>query len=159
MGLLEVVARTGFFLALWLTLSGLHPGDFPAAVIAVTLAAGVSLNLLPPGGVKPSAVLLIRLALRFLRQSLVAGFDVAWRALSPSLPLRPGFAVYRPRLPQGPLRNAYCSLMSLLPGSLPAWREGGALTIHCLDVRQPVAAQMEEEETLFIRALGAASHD
>jgi multicomponent Na+:H+ antiporter subunit E len=45
--------------------------------------------------------------------------------------------------------------MGLLPGSLPAWQDGdGKIIIHCLDVNQPVAAQMAEEEKLFVRALG-----
>lgn len=150
-----VIARTAWFLALWFALSGFDYADLPAAVIAVAFATWASLRLLPPGGARPSPILLARLLLRFMRQSLVAGLDVAWRALSPALPLRPGFIQYKPRLPQGPAQNAYCTLMSLLPGSLPAWQEpGGALTIHCLDVGQPVAAQMDEEEKLFVRALG-----
>ena len=150
-----VIVRTAWFLALWFALYGFDYAGLPAAIIAVTLATWASLRLLPPDSARPSALLLARLLLRFLRQSLVAGLDVAWRALSPSLPLRPGFVQYKPRLPQGLAQNAYCTLMSLLPGSLPAWQEpGGALTIHCLDAGQPVAAQMDEEEKLFVRALG-----
>ena len=50
--------------------------------------------------------------------------------------------------------------MSLLPGSLPAWQhEDGKITIHCLDVDQPIAEQMAEEEKLFVRALGVAPAD
>jgi len=42
----------------------------------------------------------IRAAL-FLRQSIVAGIDVAQRALDPRLPLRPGFVVYQGAPPAG----------------------------------------------------------
>ncbi len=76
------------------------------------------------------------------------------------MPLQPGLVTYEVRLPPGPVRNAFLTLMSLLPGSLPAWREaGGQITIHCLDVGQPVAVQMAEEEKLFVRALGISSND
>ncbi len=118
------------------------------------------MRLLPPGHARPSALALGQLALRFARQSLAAGLDVAWRALDPRMRLRPGFVTYETRLPQGPARSAFLTLMSLLPGSLPAWQDdGGKIVIHCLDVDQPVAAQMAEEEKLFVRALGVGPPD
>ena len=148
-------ARAAWFAALWFALSGFHLADVPAAIIAVAAAAWTSLRLLPPGGARPSATALCALAFRFFRQSLIAGVDVAWRALDPRMPLRPGLVTYGVRLPPGPARNAFLTLMSLLPGSLPALQEdGGKIAIHCLDAAQPVAAQMAEEEKLFIRALG-----
>ena len=154
------MARVLWFIALWFALSGFRLADFPAALVAIVAAAWVSLRLLPPGHARPSALALGRFALRFAQQSLVAGLDVAWRALDPRLPLRPGFVTYEVRLPQGPARSAFLTLMSLLPGSLPAWQhEDGKITIHCLDVDQPVAAQMAEEEKLFVRALGVVPAD
>ncbi len=153
-------ARAVWFIALWFALSGFHLADLPAVIIAVGAATWTSLRLLPPGHARPSALSLGELALRFARQSLAAGVDVAWRALDPRLRLRPGFITYEARLPQGPARSAFLTLMSLLPGSLPAWQhEDGKITIHCLDVDQPVAAQMAEEEALFVRALGVARSD
>ena len=153
-------ARAVWFIALWFALSGFHLADLPAAIIAVGAATWTSLRLLPPGHARPSALSLGELALRFARQSLAAGVDVAWRALDPRLRLRPGFVTYEARLPQGPARSAFLTLMSLLPGSLPAWQhEDGKITIHCLDIDQPVAAQMAEEEALFVRALGVARSD
>jgi multicomponent Na+:H+ antiporter subunit E len=86
---------------------------------------------------------------------VVSGTDVAWRALDPNLSLRPGFVAYPLRLPPGGARSAFCALSSLLPGTLPTGvDENGALLVHCLDVDQPVAANLAEEETLFMRALG-----
>jgi len=97
------------------------------------------------------------LVLRFLRQSVGAGIDVAWRALDPRMPLRPGFVVYRPQLPPGATRNAFCTMMSLLPGTLPCGPdESGGLVVHCLDVAQPVVEQLATEEALLVRALGGA---
>ncbi len=55
----------------------------------------------------------------------------------------------------GRSRNAFYALSSLLPGTLPTGTdENGALLVHCLDVGQPIAANLAAEETLFIRALG-----
>ena len=62
---------------------------------------------------------------RFLRQSIGAGIDVAWRALDPRLPLRPGFVVYPVSIPPGTARNVFTTLTSLLPGTVPAGEESG----------------------------------
>jgi multicomponent Na+:H+ antiporter subunit E len=97
----------------------------------------------------------VRFVLHFLRQSIVAGTDVAMRALDPRLSLRPGFMVYQARLPPGTRRNAFCAIMSLLPGTLPCGlAEGNGLTVHCLDVTQPVIEQLAAEEALCTQALG-----
>jgi multicomponent Na+:H+ antiporter subunit E len=96
-----------------------------------------------------------RLCLRFLPQSIRAGIDVAWRALDPRLPLRPGIVLYRSSLPPGPTRSAFCTVMSLLPGTLPCGpQDDGSLVIHCLDVTQPVAEQLAAEEVLLVEAVG-----
>jgi multicomponent Na+:H+ antiporter subunit E len=98
--------------------------------------------------------------MRFAWQSVVAGIDVAWRALDPRLPLRPGFVVYPIRLQPSPARNAFLTLASLLPGTLPTGLdENGALLVHCLDVGQPVVAQMTAEELLLARGLGVKGND
>jgi len=100
------------------------------------------------------------LALRFLYQSVVAGADVARRALDPRLPLRCGFVLYRTGLPPGPARHSFTTLMSLLPGTVPTGSDrDGALLIHCLDVEQPVAAQLAEQEGLFVQVIDAAPHN
>ncbi len=147
------VRGTGF-LVLWLVLAGFNPGDLPAAAVAVIGATWTSLRLLPPGAsLSPAAI--ARLALRFPRQSLMAGIDVARRAFDPRLPLRPGFVTVPTRLPAGTPRDAFCAFASLLPGTLPAdTNEDGTLLVHCLDIGQPVAAQMAADEELFARALG-----
>ena len=148
------ITRSAWFIAFWFALSGFHLPDFPAAVVAVSAATWVSLRLLPPGSLRPSVTALSALALRFFRG------DVAWRALDPRMPLRPGLVTYTTGLPPGPARNVFLTLMSLLPGSLPAWQgAGGEITVHCLDVDQPVAAQMAEEEMRLVRALGISSND
>jgi len=156
------LARAAGFLALWLALSGLS--GFDAADLVVGASAGaiatwVSLRLSPPGPWRLRPRALARLALRFPLQSIAAGIDVAWRALVPRMPLRTGFVVYRPRLPPGPARAAFCTMMSLLPGTLPCGiDERGNLIIHCLDTGQPVAERAAAEEALLAEAIGS-THD
>jgi multicomponent Na+:H+ antiporter subunit E len=154
---LAVLWRVAAFLGLWLILlGGPDPSNRPAGIVAIVAATWASLRLLPPGGARVAPAALARLALRFLRQSVVAGWDVAWRALDPRLPLRPGLVVYSAGLPNGPALDAFCTLTSLAPGTLPAGPdESGAIVVHCLDVDQPVAAHLAADERLFAQALGA----
>ena len=142
---------------LWLVLSGADPAGLPVGAMAAVLATWASLRLLPAGTWRPRPASLVRLALRFLRQSAIAGADVAWRAFDPRLPLRPGFVIFPARLPPGTARSAFCTLTSLLPGTVPAGSdESGSVVVHCLDVRQPVLADLTAEEALLMRAIGRA---
>jgi multicomponent Na+:H+ antiporter subunit E len=148
-------ARAALFLAFWLMISGWAPTDLPVGLAAVAGATWISLNLLPPGRSRMRMASLALLAANFFRQSIVSGADVAWRALSPKLRLRPGFVAFPLRLPPGGKRSAFCALSSLMPGTLPTGTDDrGALLVHCLDVGQPVAANLAAEEGLFIRAVG-----
>jgi multicomponent Na+:H+ antiporter subunit E len=147
-------ARAAGFLVLWLVLAGADPADLPAAAVAVVAATWASLRLLPPGSSRLSPSALAKLTLRFAYQSVAAGVDVAWRALDPRLPLRPGFVRYPVRFPPGPARNAFSTLTSLLPGTVPAGAEPGHIVYHCLDVEQPVTSQLAAEEAALARALG-----
>ena len=154
------LVRTVAFLGFWLILFGLDPADFAVAVTASVVATWVSLWLLPPGQLKVSPVALTEFVLRFLYKSTAAGIEVAWRALDPRLPLRPGFVVYRTHLPPGVARSAFCTETSLLPGTLSCGSdEEGALAIHCLDVTRPAVEQLAAEEALFTRALGGPRGD
>lgn len=153
-----VLLRAIVFLALWLVLTLGEPTDLPAGIFATIAAVLASLYLLPPSPVHLSLAALVRFMLRFFRQSVLAGVDVAWRALDPRLPLRPGYVHFPSRLPRGSARNAFCTLECLLPGTLPVESDqSGTLLIHCLDVDQPVVAHLTEDEHLFRRALGEQS--
>jgi len=151
----SLLARAAGFLGFWLILSEFSAVDLLVGALAALMAASASLRLLPPGQWRFRPVLLAGLAVRFLRQSIWAGIDVAWRALDPRLPLRPGFVSYRTHLPPGPARNAFLTMTSLLPGTLPCGPDGeGGLAVHCLDVSQPVVEQLTIEEAAFSRAIG-----
>jgi multicomponent Na+:H+ antiporter subunit E len=150
-----VVLRALGFSALWLVLSGADAGGLPAGAVAVAAATWASLTLSPIDGLQVSPAAIGQVVLRFLYQSAIAGTDVARRALDPRLPLRPGFLTYPAKLPRGALRNTFCTLSSLLPGTVPAGSNGkDALLIHCLDVDEPVVEQLGHEEELLKRALG-----
>jgi multicomponent Na+:H+ antiporter subunit E len=150
-------ARAAFFLAFWLILYGVKSADLLIGIIAAIIATWASRRLIPPGRGRLRPIPLVRLVLRFLRQSIVAGIDVAWRALDPRMPLRPGFVIYQPRFPVGPMQNTFCTMTGLLPGTLPCGSdENGDLVIHCLDVSQPVLEQLAAEEAVLRQVLGGA---
>jgi multicomponent Na+:H+ antiporter subunit E len=151
---IRACARAAGFLVLWLVLAGADVADLPAAAVAVLAASWTSLRLLPPGSSRLSPSALAKLTLRFAYQSVAAGADVAWRALDPRLPLRPGFVRYPVRFPPGTARNVFTTLTSLLPGTVPAGAERGHVVYHCLDVDQPVMSQLAAEEAALARALG-----
>ena len=149
------VGRAVLFFAFWLMIAGYDPVDLPVGLITAAAATWTSLRLLPAAKVQLRLSSLATFALHFMRQSASSGVEVAWRAFSPRLPLNPGFVVYPCRLRSAGTRSAFCALSSLLPGTLPAGTdENGALLVHCLDVGQPVAANLAAEEALFSRAIG-----
>ncbi len=153
------VTRGCAFLTLWVVLIGVDAGSFVVGLLAAGAAAWVSLRLLPPGSIPLRPAALPSLALRFAWKSVVAGWDIARRALDPRLPVRPGFVVYPVGFARGPVRNLFTTLTSLLPGSVPAGDDGGTLLYHCLDVEQPVAAQLAAEEAVLSRALRGSPGD
>jgi multicomponent Na+:H+ antiporter subunit E len=149
----SLALRFGMFLLVWLALTGGR--DIWIGLIVTGLATWASLWLQPPAATRISYIAFARLGARFLLASLLAGVDVARRALSPSLPVRPGLLFYPVRLPRGPARDAFRALMCLQPGSLPTEAEDrNGFIIHCLDLDQPVLATFAAEEEAFARAAG-----
>jgi multicomponent Na+:H+ antiporter subunit E len=134
-------------------LAGADLGDTPAAAAAVAAATWTSLRLLEPSASRRSPRAIVQLVLLFLYHSVVAGADVARRALDPRLPLCPGFVAYPTGLSRGVRRNVFATLTSLLPGTVPTGEENGHILYHCLDVEQPVLAELAAEEAALVRAL------
>jgi multicomponent Na+:H+ antiporter subunit E len=158
--LASALSRAVAFFGLWLLLTSAAPADLAAGLLAAVAASWVSLRLMPAeqGGLRP--VSFVKFLLHFLRQSIVAGTEVALLALNPRLPLRAGFVIYQPHLPPGTRRNVFCAITSLMPGTLPCGSaDDNGLTIHCLDVTQPVLGQLSAEETLCIQTLGEGPRD
>jgi multicomponent Na+:H+ antiporter subunit E len=150
-----VAVRASGLLAFWLLLTSARTADLPVGILTIGAASWASLRLLPPGARRVRPLALAAIALRILRQSIAAGVDVTRRALSPRLPLRPGLVSHALRFPPGPARDAFCTLTSLLPGTVPSGTDArGALLVHCLDLDQPVAEQLAADEARLARALG-----
>ncbi len=147
-------ARGALLFGFWLAISGWKAADLPVGLAAAAAAAWASLVLMPPKGAWPRLGAFPALALHFLRGTVLAGFDAAGRALRRDPGLNPGFVTAPLRLPPGNARNAFCALASLMPGALPVGVDADSLLIHCLDSTQPVARDLAEQETLFMRTLG-----
>jgi multicomponent Na+:H+ antiporter subunit E len=129
--------------------------DLAVGLLATAAALWVSLRLLPPCPRPIRFWALIRLVAHVLWQSMVAGLDVARRVFDPRLPIQPGFLAYPVRIPEGPARSAFGALTGLVPGTLPVGTDAhDALVYHCLDISQPVAAELASDEDLFIRVRG-----
>lgn len=146
------LARWAGFFALWVVLSGLDPLDLFVGAVSAVAATWMSLKLLPPEQGRIRFFSMLARLPRFLWQSLVAGWDVARRAFDPRLPLRPDFVRYPTGFPRGPSRNAFATITSLMPGSVPTGDDGNGITYHCLDVAQPVIDQLSAEEREYAKA-------
>jgi multicomponent Na+:H+ antiporter subunit E len=151
------LGRGMVLLGFWIVLIGTGPADLAAGVVTAAAATWASLRLAPPGWMRVRVAALPAFALRFLWQSVAAGVDVARRAFDPRLPLRPGFVRYPARRPGGAARAAFASYSSLLPGTVPVEDDGEVLLYHCLDIVQPVAAQLAVEEAAFARVFGSGA--
>jgi multicomponent Na+:H+ antiporter subunit E len=153
------LARGSGFLGCWIVLIGFAPADLVVGLITAAAATWTSLALSAPGAHRVRLTAVLFLIPRFLWKSVVAGWDVARRALDPRLPLRTGFVGYPARFRSPFARNAFASYTSLLPGTLPVQDDGETLLYHCLDIEQPVAAELAREETVLTQAFdGDADH-
>ncbi len=155
-----ILVRGIAYFVVWMIMAGGQLADVAPGIVVAVLATWVSMVLLPldPGFAEVRPLAVLRLALRFVWGSIVAGLDIARRAFSPSLPLKPGYLNYPVGLPPGTSRNLFTSVTSLMPGTLPSGTdESGRLIYHCLDVEQPVLQELRQEEAQFVAALGAAA--
>ncbi|HYW75729.1 MAG TPA: Na+/H+ antiporter subunit E [Gammaproteobacteria bacterium] len=90
----------------------------------------------------------------FLGRALSGGMDVAWRALHPRLPLKPGVIKYPLRLPHGLPRVVMANTVNLLPGTLTADMETCALQVHVIDRQAPFVEELEAVENAVARLFG-----
>jgi len=154
-------ARGTAFFVLWMLLiqSG-KPADLAMGVLASLSATWVSMRLLPPSSGSLRFGRLLALLPRFVWQSVLAGMDVARRALSPRMPMSPGFVTCPLDWPPGFARNTFATITSNLPGSVATGEAAGELVYHCLDITAPVLEQLLKEERRLASALLAdPGHD
>lgn len=155
--LLSAAVRAVLLFALWLALAGWNTIDAVAGLVAACLASWASFFVLPPTAPRRgSLIAAVQIVVSFPFQSLVAGFDVARRAFSPRMPLRPGLVACPMRLKGETSCNVLRALMSLQPGSLPVEQQAdGTLLIHCLDSHEPIRERYTRDEALFAKAAGS----
>ncbi len=149
-------ARGALYFGLWaVLLPSAKPSDLLLGLAAAAAATWVSLRLLPPGAGSLRFGVLLALLPHFAWESILAGVDIARRALGRRVDLKPGFVDCPMAFAPGLARNTFASISSLLPGTVSAGDGDEALVYHCLDTTQPVVEQLCEEERLLARALVA----
>jgi multicomponent Na+:H+ antiporter subunit E len=131
---------------LWLGLNGWDGASWTIGGPAVLAAAWISVKLLPAVTWRWSAGGALAFAGFFLRESVRGGWDVAWRALSPKLPLAPAMVCHSFHLPPGPSRLFFCSAISLLPGTAVVAIAETKVCIHVLDASPRVEEELRELE-------------
>ncbi len=136
---------------LWLGLNGLDGASWVVGGPAVLVAAWISVKLLPAVTWRWSACGALAFAGFFLRESVRGGWDVAWRALSPRLPLAPAIVCHPFHLPPGPSRLFFCGAINLLPGTAVVSIAEAKVCIHVLDA----SPRVEEELRALERRVAA----
>jgi multicomponent Na+:H+ antiporter subunit E len=148
-----LAVRAAALAALWWAFTEGRPDDLAAGIPMVALALAASAAVAPPARVRLRPVATIRLGAIFLWSSLRGGVDVARRALSPRLPISPGYREVPLSLPPGPARLLLVDALSLMPGTLSVEVRRGSLVVHLLDARRPVAREIGELEARVAAAL------
>jgi multicomponent Na+:H+ antiporter subunit E len=151
---LHFAVRAAAAAAAWLVLVEGRDDAWLLGVPVVLAAAWVSLALRPPAPGPLRLVASLRAFGWFLRRSLVAGADVAGRALRPRLALAPGYFAFRTRLRHPAARVLLADSLSLLPGTLCARLEGDAIELHVLDREGDVEADVRAMEARIAAAFG-----
>ena len=147
------IARFTFFLCIWLIVANLKFADLPVGIVASALALWISLRLVPRQPLSLRFVPLARFTFRLLSCSMLAGVDVARRALLPRLDLLPGFVTSPLTLQSGVTRDVFLLYQSLQPGTLPTGVDDDRVQIHCLDIGEAIIEAIEADEVLFKRSI------
>ena len=118
------LARAAGFFGCWLLLATLGTGanliaDLVVGLLAAAAATWVSLRLLPPGPGRVRYGALVRLAWRFLWQSVVAGIGCGATGLCPAPAAATRLSDLPGADPAGPRAGPFGALTSLVPGTLP----------------------------------------
>lgn len=86
--------RAVWFAVLWWVVTRGEPASWVIGLPAVVAATLVSVALFPERPWRWRARGMVRFLGYFVGQSVIGGFDVAWRAFHPRLPLTPGLYPY-----------------------------------------------------------------
>jgi multicomponent Na+:H+ antiporter subunit E len=157
--LLAFGSRLLLFFVLWVVLSGLVWRDPVLAALAIGSATATSLYLWPAGSLQLAWLRLPPLAAFFLWSSLKGGVDIGWRALSPSMPLQPGFMEFECHLSTRRSLIFFTWLISLMPGTASVnLHQQTVITVHVVDTERYGDKDLRRLEKLvasFLRSEGA----
>jgi multicomponent Na+:H+ antiporter subunit E len=138
----------------WWAVSEGRPKSWALGAPTVLLAAGLSAWLIPAPRRFVRPLPLLRFLGGFVVRSARGGLDVARRALSPSMPLSPGFLEVRLSLPEGAGRFLLADVLSLLPGTVTVDLEGDRLLLHVLEAGPEVEREVRDLEGRVADLLG-----
>ncbi len=140
------ITRLALMALLWLGLNGTDWNSWIVGGPVVVAAAWISLKLLPAMSWHCSVGGALAFAGFFVRESLRGGWDVAWLALSPKLPLSPAIVCFPLHLPAGAARLFFCGTISLLPGTAVVAIAETSLCVHALNFSPQVEQELRELE-------------
>ncbi|MFZ5831023.1 MAG: Na+/H+ antiporter subunit E [Planctomycetota bacterium] len=136
--------RALLFAALWWVLTEGRPDSWIIGGPAVVAAALASAWLSPGASRRLSLRAAVGFVAFFAVESLRAGFDVAWRAVT--LDIAPAMVSYPLSLRDTSARVLFAGSVSLLPGTVTAGIEKDTLHVHSLDTRQRVSHELRRIE-------------
>ncbi|MEP9379925.1 Na+/H+ antiporter subunit E [Aquabacter sp. CN5-332] len=150
----SVILRWLGFFAAWNIVAGHAPADLLAGACTAAFSTALSLRLWPGSRQGFRITTLPRFAIRFLRQSAVAGMETARLAFARHPEVTPGFLSVPTRCAPGMERDGFRAVASLQPGAMPVATMGDTLLMHCLQQDPAIAAQLAEDERAFLAVVG-----
>ncbi len=132
----------GVLAGLWAVLTGGAVESWVIGAPAVLVAGALIFVFAPAPRWRIAPLGALRFVLWFAAQSVRGAVDVARRALSWHLPIRPGCRTWRTALPAGAPRLVFANAITLLPGTLTAEIDGDRLVLHMLDTRADLDAEV-----------------
>jgi len=150
----DAVGRGIVFTLFWAALADGRFHDWPLIVITISGAVCASFALWPPNFWRWRPFGLLFFAPYFLWQSLLGGWDVARRALSPTMKIAPGIIEYELRLSRDPARVFFVWSVSLLPGTAGIGMDGSSVRIHILNTNMPSMSRLRRLEDAVASLFG-----
>ena len=108
------------------------------SAISLVLALFVAPNLEVFSEIRftPKAILFTFIYLLvFLKELILSNFDVAFRVVSPKLPINPGIVEAKTKLKSPMARMILANSITLTPGTFTVDLKEDTLFIHCIDIK------------------------
>lgn len=117
-----------------LNITVLISGLIIATVLSIIVAQ--NLNVFSEIKLTPKAIIYtIIYLLVFLKELILSNLDVAFRVVSPKLPINPGIVEAKTSLKSPMARMILANSITLTPGTFTVEIEDNTLFIHCIDIK------------------------